>query len=147
MLNRGPDSLWSLKIPGCPSNKSRSVTPASWSNSPIGLCPSSWPPNHPNIYWLASSLFLLSTNKLVCGGHSGAIWLPSHHPGRFECPEKRYINVKNYYYYYFYFFLRSQKHCRCMLRRCVNPHGLLFMLLFAHIKLKPWKKLHSNLTG
>ncbi len=24
---------------------------------------------------------LLSTNKLVCGGCSGAIWLPSHHPG------------------------------------------------------------------
>ncbi len=31
-LNRGPDSLWSLKIPGCPSKKSRGVTPASWSN-------------------------------------------------------------------------------------------------------------------
>ncbi len=51
----------------------------------------------------------------MCGGRSGAIWLPSHHPGgcctllvdeaippfyvkRFEYPEKRYINVKNYYY-------------------------------------------------
>ncbi len=33
------------------------------------------------IHWLASSLCLLSTNKLVCGGRSGAIWLPSHHPG------------------------------------------------------------------
>ncbi len=21
------------------------------------------------------------TSKLVCGGRSGAIWLPSHHPG------------------------------------------------------------------
>ncbi len=29
------------------------------------------------IHWLASSLSLLSTNKLVCGGRSGAIWLPS----------------------------------------------------------------------
>ncbi len=46
-LNRGPDSLWSLKIPGCPSIKSRGVTPASWPNSPIGLWPS-WPPNHPH---------------------------------------------------------------------------------------------------
>ncbi len=36
-LNRGPDSLWSLKIPGCPSKKSWGVTLASWSNSPIGL--------------------------------------------------------------------------------------------------------------
>ncbi len=28
-LNQGPDSLWSFKIPGCPSKKSRGVTPAS----------------------------------------------------------------------------------------------------------------------
>ncbi len=28
------------------------------------------------VHWLC----LLSTNKLVCGGRSGAIWLPSHHP-------------------------------------------------------------------
>ncbi len=48
-LNRGPDSLWSLKIPGCPSKKS--VTPASWTNLPIGFW-LSWPPNHPHIYWL-----------------------------------------------------------------------------------------------
>ncbi len=64
------------------------------------------------IHWLASSLCLLSTSKLVCGGRSGAIWLPSHHPG--GCctlvvveeipplyvkppwvPRKRYINVTN----------------------------------------------------
>ncbi len=44
--HRGPDSLWSLKIPGCPSKKSRGVTPASWPNSPTGLW-LSWPPNHP----------------------------------------------------------------------------------------------------
>ncbi len=59
----------------------------------------------------------------MCGERSGALWLPSHHPGgcctlvvdeeippppphnveRFEClekAEKRYINVMNYYYYY-----------------------------------------------
>ncbi len=36
--------------------------------------------NHP-IHWLASSLCLLSTSKLVCGGRFGTIWLPSHHPG------------------------------------------------------------------
>ncbi len=69
-------------------------------------------------HWLASSLCLLSTSKLVCGERSGAIWLPSHHSGgcctlvvdeeipplyvkRFECLEKRYINVTNYYYYYY----------------------------------------------
>ncbi len=34
-LNQDPDSLWSLKIPGCPSKKSRGVWP-------------SWPPNHPH---------------------------------------------------------------------------------------------------
>ncbi len=68
------------------------------------------------IHRLASSLCLLSTNKLVCGGRSSAIWLPSHHSGgcytlvvvedippfyvkRFEYPEKRYINVIHYYYY------------------------------------------------
>ncbi len=62
------------------------------------------------IHWLASSLWLFSTNKLVCGGRSSALWLPSHNPGgcctlvvneeippfyvkRFEYPEKRYINV------------------------------------------------------
>ncbi len=47
MLNQSPDPLWSLKIPGCPSKKSRGVTPASWPNSPIGLWPSR-PPNHPH---------------------------------------------------------------------------------------------------
>ncbi len=40
-----------------------------------------WDPNNPHICWLASSLCLLSTSKLVCGGRSGALWLPSHHPG------------------------------------------------------------------
>ncbi len=57
-----------------------------------------------------SSEYVLYTNKLVCGGRSGAIWLPSHHPDgcctlvvveeiprfyvkRFEYPEKHYINV------------------------------------------------------
>ncbi len=46
-LNQGPDSLWSLKIPLCPSKKSRGVPPASWPNSPTGLWPS-WPPNNPH---------------------------------------------------------------------------------------------------
>ncbi len=110
---RGSDSLWSLKILGCPSKKSRGVTPASWPNSPIDLWPS-WPPNHPHTL-IGFITRLFSTNKLVCGGRSGAIWLPSHHhPGgcctlvvdeeippfyvkRFEYPEKHYINVRNYY--------------------------------------------------
>ncbi len=47
------------------------------------------------------------SEKLVCGGRFGALWLPSHHTGRF-CrlvvllgkAEKRYINVIHYYYYY-----------------------------------------------
>uniref|UniRef100_A0A672NBF6 Uncharacterized protein n=1 Tax=Sinocyclocheilus grahami TaxID=75366 RepID=A0A672NBF6_SINGR len=54
----------------------------------------------------------MSYRGLVCDGRSGALWLPSHHPGgcctlvvdeeippdnvkRFECLEKCYINVMN----------------------------------------------------
>ncbi len=33
------------------------------------------------IHRLALFLCLLSINKLVCGGSSGTLWLPSHHPG------------------------------------------------------------------
>ncbi len=96
MLNRGPDSLWSLKIQICPLASD---------HHGLLIIP---------IHWLASSFCLLSTNKLVCGWRSGAIWLPLHHPGgcctlvvaeeiapfyvkRFEYPEKRYMNVTNYY--------------------------------------------------
>ncbi len=101
-------------IPGCPFEKSRGVTPASWPNFPISLGPS-WPPNHPHTligFITLSPLHLY----LVCGGRSGALWLPSHHLGacctlvvdeeisppyyikHLECLEKRFINVTNYYY-------------------------------------------------
>ncbi len=77
------------------------------------------------IFWLASSLCLLSTNKLVCGGRSGAIWLPSHHPSGcctpvvdektlplhvkcFECLEKHYIN--------YYILLQSIIYCLIYLK-------------------------------
>ncbi len=116
MLNRGPDSLWSLKIPGCPSKKSRGETSASWPKF------AHWPMASDQhglliipIHRLASSLCLLSTNKLVCGGCSGTLWLPSHHSGgcctlvvveeippfyvkRFKCLEKCYINVTNIFF-------------------------------------------------
>jgi len=71
-------------------------------------------------------LCLLSTIKLVCGGRSGTIWLPSHHPGggcctlvvfeeipplpyvkHFEVPEKLSLsllsctNLKIFFYYLF----------------------------------------------
>ncbi len=113
-LNRGPDSLWSLKIPGCLSKRVEV-----WPRHPGQICPLA--SDHHGlliipIHWYASSLCLLSTNKLVCGERSGALWLPSHHPGgcctpphnveRFEClekAEKRYINVMNCYYYYYMF--------------------------------------------
>ncbi len=79
-LNRGPDSLWSLKIPECPLKKRVGVLP--W--HPGQICPLA--SDHHGlliipIHWLALSLCLLSTNKLVCGERSGAIWLPSHRPG------------------------------------------------------------------
>ncbi len=118
MLNRGPGSLWSLKIPGCPSKivevwpwHPGQTSPLASDHHGLLIIP---------IHWLASSLCLLSISKLVCGGRSGAIWLPSHHPGgcctlvvveeippddveRFEYPEMRYINVKKYYYYCYYY--------------------------------------------
>ena len=45
-MNRGPDS--GHKKSQDVFRKSRGVTPVSWPNLPIGLCPS-WPPNHPCI--------------------------------------------------------------------------------------------------
>ncbi len=76
------------------------------------------------IHWLVSSLCLLSTSKLVCGGRSGIIWLLSHLPGgcctlvvdeeitpdnveRFQCLENCYINVINYYYYRDHSFIQN----------------------------------------
>ncbi len=53
-LNRGPDSLWSLKITMALLVKSRGVTPVSWPNS---LHYQSWPPNNPHpLDWLYDSL-------------------------------------------------------------------------------------------
>ncbi len=72
--------LHSAKNPRISFEKSRGVTSASRPYSPISLW-TSWPPSNPHICWLGLSLCLLSTNKLVCGEHSDAIWLPSHHPG------------------------------------------------------------------
>ncbi len=110
MSNRDPDSLWSLEIPGCLSKRVGVLSRHPGQISPLVS-------NHHGlliipIHWLASSLGLLSTSKLVCGGRSCTIWLPSHHPGGcctllvdeeippyyvklFECLEKRYINVTN----------------------------------------------------
>ncbi len=119
MLNRGPYTLWSLKIPGCPSKR---VGVQPWHPGQISPLVS----DHHGLltiplHWLASSLCLLSTNKLV---RSGALWLPSHHSGEcctlvmveeilpfnvkcFEYPEKCYIKVTNYYYLYFYLFCKT----------------------------------------
>ncbi len=62
-----------IKNPRMSFEKSRGVTSASWPNLPIGLLII---PIH-----MASSLCLLSTNKLVCGERSGTLWLLSHHQG------------------------------------------------------------------
>ncbi len=133
-LNRGHDSLWSLKIPGCLSKRVEV-----WPRHPGQICPLA--SDHHGLliipkHWLASSLCLLSTSRLVCGGHSGALWLPSHHPGGCctlvvdeETPpsqcraiwvlrkkaEKRNINVMNYYYLY-------------MVNYAVNNILLIFLL-------------------
>ncbi len=75
-LNQGPDSLWSLKIPGCPSKKDI----RRWN---LGILARIRPLTSDHhglliICWLPSSL-LLFTNTLVCGGRSGVIWMRSHH--------------------------------------------------------------------
>ncbi len=46
-------------------------------------------------------------------------------------------------------FLHPQKRCRCVIRQCVIPHGLLFMLLFAHKAkaLKGKKKKKALFVG
>ncbi len=114
-LNGGPDSLWSLTIPGCPLKKSRGVTRCPGQIHPLAS-------DHHGLLiipistdWLHHSV----SSKLVCGGRSGTIWLSSHHhPGgcctlvldektppplyvkSFECPEKFYIYVRNYYYHH-----------------------------------------------
>ncbi len=86
--------------------KSKGVTLVSWPNSPIGLWPL-WPLNHPHTM---IGFITLSPLHQEAGGHSGALWLPSHHPGgcctlvvdeeipplkHFECLETCYINVTN----------------------------------------------------
>ncbi len=89
------------------------------------------------IHWLASSLCLLSSSKLV---RSDAIWLPLHHPGgcctlvvdeeippdnveRFKClekAEKHNINVIYYYYYYYHLWNSSRKLMKCYASRMEN---------------------------
>ncbi len=108
-LNRGTDSLWSLKIPGCPSKKSRGVTPVSWPNSPTGLWPS-WSPNHPHTLIGFITVSSPPVSWCVVGvlahygcRHSTLLVVEEISPllcKSFECLEKRYINVTNYYYYY-----------------------------------------------
>ncbi len=117
-LNRGPDSLWSLKIPGCPSKKRRIVTPASWPNSPTGLWPS-WPPNHPHTLIGFITVSSLPVRWCVVGVlvHYGCRhiiqvdaahwwWMRRYPPYYVKCIEyleKHYVHVNkiiiNYYYY------------------------------------------------
>ncbi len=114
------------------------------------------------IHWLASSLCLLSTSKLVCGERSGATWLPSHHPGgcctlvvvegippfyvkRFEYPEKRYINVPNYYYWVI---LKGQQ----IYTVIQAVHSLLYIVAKCHFfSVVTWKdiikKMYKNVRG
>jgi len=73
-LNRGPVSLWSLKIPGWKRVGVKAWHPGQ--NLPLDLCPS-WPPNHPLVL---IGFITVSINKLMCGWRSDTIWLPSHHP-------------------------------------------------------------------
>ncbi len=112
MLNQGPDSRWSLKTLQCSSKKSRGVTLASWPNSPIDLWPS-WPPNHPHrligfiilsllhqeagVWWaLWCNMVAVASSRLML--HIGGVEeISPLYVNSFECLEKRYINVINYY--------------------------------------------------
>jgi len=114
--HRGPDSLWSLKIPGCSLKKSRGVIPASWPNLPNGLCPS-WPPNHPHILigfitvssppvsWCVVGVLAQNGCRRIIQVDAAHRWwlrrFPLQYKGqRKQCREKRYINLMNYYYCY-----------------------------------------------
>ncbi len=107
-LNRVPDSLRSLKIPGCPSKKSRGVTLAKLAHWPLTIMAS------PYTDWLHHSVSSPPISWCVVGvlAHYGCRriiqvdaahwwWMrrsPPYYVKRFECLEKRYINVTNYYY-------------------------------------------------
>ncbi len=101
------DSLWSLKIPGCPSKKSRDVTPASWPNSPIVLWPPR-PPNHPHtligfrvssppISWCVVSVLAQYGCRSIIQVDAAHWWwmrrYPAYYLKCFECLEKRNINA------------------------------------------------------
>ncbi len=103
------DSLWSLKIPGCPSKKSSGITPASWQNSPIVLWPP-WPPNHPHaliglhhsvssppISWCVVSVLAQNGCRSIIQVDAAHWWwmrgYPAYYLKCFECLEKRNINL------------------------------------------------------
>ncbi len=118
------DSQWSLQIPGCPSKKSRGVTPASWPNLPIGLW-SSWPPNHlqtligfivssPPVSWCVVGVLAHYGCRRIIQVDAAHWWwmrrFPPFYVKRFECLEKRYINVTNYYDYLFIMCIYTHTH-------------------------------------
>ncbi len=111
-------------------------------------------PNHDlliiPIHWLASSICLLSTNKLVCGGGSGAVWL---HTGGgwgdtpfyvkcFECLEKRYINGT-----YYYVLLSCLMYC--ILINWMHPCWIkVFLKVFIYLQKKSiYPKLFNGTRG
>ncbi len=128
-LNQGPDSLWSLKIPGCPSKKSKDETSASWPEFAL------WPLTimASLCFMLINMLYFMHVLYILCWYMLIAFFPPTLHQYSgvwwafwrnldaftsctlnaahwwwlrrffyvkgFEYPEKRYINVINYYYY------------------------------------------------
>ncbi len=144
MLNRGSDSLWTLKIPGCPSKKSRGVTPASWPNLPFGLWPS-WPHNHPHtligfitvssppVSWCVVGILEHYGCRRIIQVDAAHLWWMRRFPfnvKRFECLEKHYINATNYYYYSFYYLTRPLHPWGCS--KCCNLSLALALKVGCH---------------
>ena len=105
-LNRGPDTLWSLKIP-LHSLQRVEGSLVSWLNSQSDSL--NLPPNHPDsigkndlhfLSWCVMSVLLQNGSRASPRWvlHIGGGWgkFPPHPCKSFECLEKRYINVVIY---------------------------------------------------
>ncbi len=82
LLSRGK---WETRRDEKNADELKATVKETWASYHLSSATNWSPPCHAELrqqlHWLASSLCLLSTNKRVCGGRSGALWLPSHHPG------------------------------------------------------------------
>ncbi len=114
MFNRDPDSLWSLKIPGCPSKKSRGVTGilTKFPHWPLTIIASYSSPytdwlyhsvSSPPVSWCVMGVLAQYGCLRIIQVDAAHWWWTRRFPfyvKRFECLEKRYINTNYHCYYY-----------------------------------------------